>query len=67
MKTRNLPPLDNIHLSESGDLRYLKAHLQYLAGRREFAPARWSYNVSKNQAIVIRRYAEGLVKDLRRS
>lgn len=65
MVTRQLPPLTNLHLGKVGDLRYLKAYLQYLAGRRESPPSRWIYKVGKHQAILIERYAQGLVNELR--
>ena len=58
--------LTNIHLSESSDLRYLKALLQWKAARRMVKPARASYGVGRVQAAMIERYANDLVKDLRR-
>jgi len=63
---RTRPPLTNIHLGQQGDLRYLKALLQWCARRRDFKPQRSMYGVSRHQAAMIERYVRDLVTDLRR-
>jgi len=61
------PPLTNIHLRDIEDFKYLKAMLQYRAGRRDFKPQRSMYGVSTlHQARMIERFVDDLVRDLRR-
>jgi hypothetical protein len=56
----------SIHLRTAGEGRYLKAYLEWAAGRREVAPSPWHFNLSDRPDRVerINDYAHSLIEAL---
>lgn len=67
VRERTRRPLTNLHLRDLDDAQYLKALLQWRAGRRLYKPQRTMYGVpTLHQAKMIERFVDDLVRDLRR-